>query len=38
MELIRTKSRYDVPAFDREILNENLHTQSVEDVFNNDPN
>jgi hypothetical protein len=33
MELIRTKNKNDIPPIDREILNEQLHTQSVSDVF-----
>jgi len=33
MELIRTKNKNDIPAFDKEILNEHHHTQSVADVF-----
>ena len=33
MELVRMKSKHEVPPFDREILNENLHFNSVSDVW-----
>jgi hypothetical protein len=38
MELIRTESKNDIPPFDREILNQNLHEAAVGDVWGSDEN
>ena len=35
MEIFRVKNKAVIPPFDKEILNENLHINSVGDVYGN---
>ena len=37
MELILTESRHDIPPFDKEMLNAQLHLNSVANVFKDVP-